>query len=93
MIPGLGRPPGDEGGNPLQCFWLDRGPGGLYIHGVTKSLTQPSTDKQVSRDPGDSFTKMLLVASLALQHKGGHCGALHYCSIETISVTKELTIR
>ena len=44
--PGLGRPPGQENGNPLQCSCLknhrDRGAWQATAHGVTKSPTQLS---------------------------------------------------
>ena len=43
LIPGLGRYPGKENGNPLQYSCLenpmDRGPRGATVHGVTKSRT------------------------------------------------------
>ena len=43
-IPGLGRSPGGEHGNPLQYSCLenlmDRGPWWAIVHGVTKSWTQ-----------------------------------------------------
>ena len=43
LIPGLGRPPGERNGNPLQysCLEnsLDRGAWGATVHGVTKSRT------------------------------------------------------
>ena len=40
LIPGSGRSPGEEHGNPLQCSYLenpmDRGSGRLHtVHGVT----------------------------------------------------------
>ena len=45
-IPGLGRPPGEGNGNPLQYSCLenpmDRGGWWATVHGVTKSWTQPS---------------------------------------------------
>ena len=45
-IPGLGRPPGEGNGNPLQYSCLenpmDRGAWWATVHGVTKSWTQPS---------------------------------------------------
>ena len=44
LIPGLGRFPGEEHGNPLQYFCLenpmDRGAWWATVHGVTKSQTQ-----------------------------------------------------
>ena len=43
LIPGLGRSPGEENGNPLQYSCLentmDRGAGQATVHGVTKSQT------------------------------------------------------
>ena len=46
VIPGLGRSPGVENGNPLQYSCLensvDRGAWQAVVHGVTKSLTQLS---------------------------------------------------
>ena len=43
-IPGLGRPPGGENGNPLQYFHLEnpmaRGAWQATVHGVTRSQTQ-----------------------------------------------------
>ena len=45
-IPGPGRSPGEENGNPLQCFCLenlkDRGAWKATIHTVTESQTQLS---------------------------------------------------
>ena len=45
-IPGSGRPPGGENGNPLQYSCLgnpmDRGAWWATVHGVTKSQTQLS---------------------------------------------------
>ena len=45
-IPGLGRSPGEENGNPFQYYYLenpmDRGAWQATIHGVTKSLTRLS---------------------------------------------------
>ena len=45
-IPGLGRPPGEANGNPLQCSCLedlmDRGAWWVTVHGVTKSQTRLS---------------------------------------------------
>ena len=42
-IPGLGRSPGEENGNPLQYSCLenstDRGAWRVTVHGVTKSQT------------------------------------------------------
>ena len=44
-IPGMGRSPGEEKGNPLQYFCLgnpmDRGAWQATIHGVTKELDVP----------------------------------------------------
>ena len=46
-IPGSGRSPGEENGNPLQCSCLenpmDRGAWWVLVHGVTNSWTQLST--------------------------------------------------
>ena len=43
MIPGLGRSPGEENGNPLQYSYLgnsmDREAWWAIVHGVTKSWT------------------------------------------------------
>ena len=43
LIPGLGRSPGEENGNPLQYSCLgnpmDRGGWWTTVHGVTKSWT------------------------------------------------------
>ena len=45
-IPGLGRPPGEENGDPLQYSHLensmDRGIWWATVHGVSKSWTQLS---------------------------------------------------
>ena len=45
-VPGLGRSPGEENGNPLQYSCLgnpmDRGALWAIVRGVTKSQTQPS---------------------------------------------------
>ena len=47
LNPGLGRSPGGENGNPLQCSCLenprDKGAWWASIHGVTKSQTGLST--------------------------------------------------
>ena len=44
LIPGLGRYPGGEHGNPLQYFCLDntvdRGACQAIVHGVTKGQTE-----------------------------------------------------
>ena len=49
-IPGLGRSPGGEHGNPLQYFCLgnpmDRGAWGTTAHGSQKSQTQLSDQKK-----------------------------------------------
>ena len=46
-IPGSGRSPGEENGNPLQysCLekFMDRGAWGAIVHGVTKNRTRLST--------------------------------------------------
>ena len=46
LIPGLGRPPGEGTGNPLQysCLekFMDRGAWRATVHGVAKSRTQLS---------------------------------------------------
>ena len=46
-IPGLGKSPGGENGNPFQCSCLgnllDRGAWWVTAHGVTKSWTRLST--------------------------------------------------
>ena len=46
LIPGSGRFPGGENGNPLQCSCLeksmDRGAGWAVVHGVSRSWTQLS---------------------------------------------------
>ena len=43
LIPGLGRSPGVENGNPLQYSWLenpmDRGTWWATVHGIVKSQT------------------------------------------------------
>ena len=43
-VPGLGRSPGEENGNPLQYSYLensmDRGAWWAIVHGVAKSLTE-----------------------------------------------------
>ena len=47
LIPGSGRSPGEENGNPLQYSLensMDRGAWCAMIHGVTKSLTQLTTN-------------------------------------------------
>ena len=45
-VPGLGRSPGEEHGNPLQYSYLenpmDRGPWWATVHGVAKSRTRLS---------------------------------------------------
>ena len=45
-IPGSGRPPGEQNGNPLQCSCLENslysGACGVMVHGVTKSQTRLS---------------------------------------------------
>ena len=51
LIPGLGKSPGGEHGNPLQYSFLenpmDRGAGQATVHGVTESQTRLSTHKYV----------------------------------------------
>ena len=51
LIPGLGRPPGEGSGNPLQYSYLgnpmDRGTWRATVHGATKSQTQLSTSHPV----------------------------------------------
>ena len=46
LIPGSGRSPVEENGNPLQCFWLgspmDRGVWWATVHGIAKSWAQLS---------------------------------------------------
>ena len=46
LIPGSGRSPGEENGNPLQCSCLenpiDRGAWWAAVHGLEKSQTQQS---------------------------------------------------
>ena len=56
-IPGLGRPPGEGHGNPLQCSCLenlmDRGAWRATVHGFTQSRTQVkrlSTHKPDDKD-------------------------------------------
>ena len=48
LIPGLGRSPGVENGNPLQCSCLensmDRGAWWATVQGVTKNQTQLTTE-------------------------------------------------
>ena len=48
-VPGLGRPPGERNGNPLQYSCLenpiDRGTWQATVHGVAKSQTQLSLTK------------------------------------------------
>ena len=43
LVPGLGRSPGEENGNPLQYFWLEnsmhRGAWWAAVHGIVKSQT------------------------------------------------------
>ena len=45
-IPGLGRSPGEENGNPLQCSYLgnpmDRGEWRAAVHGVARESDQLS---------------------------------------------------
>ena len=47
LIPGWGRSPGEEHGNPLQYSplenFMDRGAWWVIVHGVTKSRTQLSS--------------------------------------------------
>ena len=44
LIPGLGRPPGEGRGSPLQCSCLensmDRGAWWATVHGIAKSWTR-----------------------------------------------------
>ena len=44
LIPGLGRPPGEGRGSPLQCSCLensmDRGAWWATVHGIAKSCTR-----------------------------------------------------
>ena len=51
LIPGSGRSPGKENGNPLQYFCLEnpmnRGAWQATVHGVAKSQTQLSDKAQV----------------------------------------------
>ena len=46
LIPGLGKFPGEENGNPLQYAYLensmDRGAWCVKVHGVAKSRSGPS---------------------------------------------------
>ena len=46
IVPGLGKSPGEENGNPLQYYCLgnpmDRGAWQATVHGVTKNWTQLS---------------------------------------------------
>ena len=41
-IPGSGRSPGEENGNPLQYSCLDRGAWWATVHGVAKTQTRLS---------------------------------------------------
>ena len=54
-VPGWGRSPGEENGNPLQSCCLenpmDRGAWRATVHGVTKSQTQLSTRTCLGTDP------------------------------------------
>ena len=49
-IPGSGRSPGEENGNPLQYSCLgnpmDRGTGGVTVHGVAKRVRYNLVSKQ-----------------------------------------------
>ena len=53
-IPGLGRSPGGENGNPLQYSCLenpmDRGAWRAIVHGVTKSQTQLKQLKHANQE-------------------------------------------
>ena len=52
LIPGLGRSPGEENGNPLQYLCLeklmDRGAWRAIVHAITKGRTWLSTHKDMS---------------------------------------------
>ena len=60
LIPGLGRSPGEEHGNPLQCSCqknpMDRGAWQAIVHGVAKSQTQL---KQLSKHAWEKQTGFL----------------------------------
>ena len=49
LVPGSGRSPGGEHGNPLQCSCLrnpmDRGAWRATVHGVAKSQTYQETEQ------------------------------------------------
>ena len=60
LIPGLGRHPGEENGNPFQCSCLenpmDRGTWQSIIHGVTKEMdTTEQLNKQTNKPPYSSL--------------------------------------
>ena len=75
-IPGLGRSPGGENGNPVQYSCLenamDRGAWGATVHGVAKSQTQPR--RLNTRSPWGGFLSGLIrnvpdgVAVMTAQH-------------------------
>ena len=68
-VPGLGRSPGVEDGNPLQYSCLeksmDRGAWWATVHGVTKSQTQLSRHPPPSHThPTHSSTRFSLLSNL-----------------------------
>ena len=76
-IPGLGRAPGEENGNPLQCSCLenpmDRGAWWATVHGVTRVRhdleSKPPPCLESRRDP-DSLSKEAVVHLLVpLEYK------------------------
>ena len=68
LIPGLGRCPGGEHGNPLQYACLenpmDRGTWWARVHGVAESGTQP---KQLSTPPFYFYHVSYCISSASLQ--------------------------
>ena len=97
LIPGLGRPPGEGNGNPLQCSCLenpmDRGAWQAAVHGIARVRHDLATKE---RDPlscyevygifPDQGSKPSLLHwkadSLPLSHQGSPC--LDYCNSLTL---------
>ena len=67
MIPGLGRPPGEGNGNPLQSSCLenpvDRGAWRATVHGVTESDTTEATCQARAKHAWCLFTRLSLLGA------------------------------
>ena len=67
MIPGLGRPPGEGNGNPLQSSCLenpvDRGAWRATVHGVTESDTTEATCQARTKHAWYLFTRLSLLGA------------------------------